>query len=213
MAKSLLIDIDTQNDFIDTNGALSVPGAELIRPKLHDLFIGAIRNGIPIISTMDTHSVDNPEFAAYPPHCIRETPGWNKIRETMPYRMSFVSISDHGATGVAREDLDQCMQFVVYKKTYDVWDNFLGNPNAMKDVLDYFKPSDIYLCGVATDICVVAAARGIAKWAIESGRQPCLWVVEDAVKGLGEDSEVAAFSEMLNCGFVRISSENAIIGM
>ena len=211
--KSLLIDIDTQNDFINKDGALSVPDAELIRPKLHDLFIGAIRKGVPIISTMDTHTSDDPEFATYPPHCIRETMGWDKIRETKPYRSSFVSISDDNATGVPKKTLEQCMQFMIYKKTYDVWDSSLGNPNAIKDVLDYFKPLRIMLCGVATDICVVAAAKGIAKWASSCGYEPSLWVIKDAVRGLSLDSEVEAFSTMMNYGFIRTDSKSAICMM
>lgn len=211
--KSLLIDIDTQIDFIDKDGKLSVPGAEEIRPVLHDVFIGSIRKGVPIISTMDTHSENDPEFTTYPPHCIEETAGWSKIRETMPYRISFVSVTGHAATGIARKTLEQCMQFIVQKKTYDVWDNFLGSPNAMIDIITHFLPQNIYLCGVATDVCVVAAARGIAKWAVENSYSPGLWVVKDAMKGLSTDSEAKAISEMANLGFIGIDSKSAIANM
>src|SRR5512135_1494803 len=77
------IDIDTQRDFMLPGGALYVPRAETLLPALERLTRFAVDNGIPLISTMDAHETDDPEFARFPRHCVKDTPGYAKIPETL----------------------------------------------------------------------------------------------------------------------------------
>ncbi len=77
--KTVFVDIDTQFDFMDPRGNLYVPGAENIVDKIKKLFNYAIEHKIKILSSTDAHTVDDPEFKLFPAHCIKGTPGNQKI--------------------------------------------------------------------------------------------------------------------------------------
>lgn len=81
--KTAFFDVDTQLDFLFPSGALYVPGAEQIAPAIAELTRFAARNHIPIISSMDTHLEDDPEFKHWKPHCVAGTHGWQKYAPTL----------------------------------------------------------------------------------------------------------------------------------
>ena len=70
MKNIFFVDVDTQLDFMLSNGALYVPGAERMIPKLRRLFDFARKNEISILSSVDAHTPDDPEFSSFPPHCV-----------------------------------------------------------------------------------------------------------------------------------------------
>ncbi|MFH1678059.1 MAG: isochorismatase family protein, partial [Candidatus Omnitrophota bacterium] len=74
--KVVFLDIDTQYDFMNPRGNLYVSGAERLIPNLRRLFKFAEINKIAIVSTLDTHRKDDPEFKVFPPHCIKDTSGY-----------------------------------------------------------------------------------------------------------------------------------------
>src|SRR5437762_5587329 len=80
------VDVDTQADFMDPAGRLYVPGAEQIVPCLQELFGYAVRARVPVLSTTDAHTPDDPEFKDWPPHCVVGTPGQKKIPQTVMAR-------------------------------------------------------------------------------------------------------------------------------
>jgi len=85
-------DVDTQNDFMNPDGALYIPKAELIKPNLGRLTDYAERNGIPILGSVDRHFGSEGykdregELARnggpFPDHCMDDTEGQKKIAET-----------------------------------------------------------------------------------------------------------------------------------
>jgi nicotinamidase/pyrazinamidase len=84
--EQMLVDIDTQRDFMLPGGALYVPGAEEIIPNLARLFDHARTARVPVLSSADCHAPDDPEFEQFPPHCIAGTDGQAKIPETLMSR-------------------------------------------------------------------------------------------------------------------------------
>ena len=78
-----VFDVDTQLDFLFPAGALAVPGAEGIVPVLGALTRFAQSRGIQIISTVDAHTEDDPEFKIWKPHCVAGTAGQAKTSGTM----------------------------------------------------------------------------------------------------------------------------------
>ena len=68
MKNLFFFDIDTQKDFMLKTGALYVPGAERIIPKLRRLFDFAAGNEISVISTMDTHAAETLRIPDRPPY-------------------------------------------------------------------------------------------------------------------------------------------------
>jgi nicotinamidase/pyrazinamidase len=71
---TVFFDIDTQIDFMYPTGALYVPGAERLLPVIADLN----RRAPVVISTMCSHTEDDPEFDIYGHHCVAGTLGQRK---------------------------------------------------------------------------------------------------------------------------------------
>src|SRR5579864_3344634 len=80
---TVFVDVDTQLDFLYPAGALYVPGAECVVPAIERLNRYAASQAIPVLSTMDAHSEDDPEFQAWPPHSIAGTHGQHKAAATL----------------------------------------------------------------------------------------------------------------------------------
>jgi len=77
--KTVFFDIDTQLDFLVPAGALYVPGAEKIIPRIAELN----RQASLLISTVDAHAENDAEFKLYPPHCVAGTLGQHKPASTL----------------------------------------------------------------------------------------------------------------------------------
>jgi len=88
--KTAFVDVDTQIDFLYPAGALYVPGAERLIPRITGLNRWAAARGIPVISTMDAHAENDLEFAAWPPHCVLGTLGQRKPESTLVEGQIFV---------------------------------------------------------------------------------------------------------------------------
>ena len=76
-------DIDTQRDFMTPRGALYVPGARMVSRHIRALVAHAAGRGIRLLSSVDAHLDDDPEFGIFPPHCVAGTPGQAKITGTV----------------------------------------------------------------------------------------------------------------------------------
>ena len=81
--KTIFFDIDAQLDFLYPAGARYVPGAEQIVPAIARLNHYAAAHGIPVISTTDAHTENDPEFRDWPPHCVAGTTGQHKAEATL----------------------------------------------------------------------------------------------------------------------------------
>ena len=134
--RTVFFDIDTQLDFLYPSGALYVPKAERIVPAIARLNQFAAANAIPLVSTTDAHAEDDPEFAAWPPHCIAGTLGQRKPQATLV-----------GGS-----------QIILEKQTVDAFQS----PN-MPTLLERLNAESYVVYGVVTEICVLCAVRGLLK--------------------------------------------------
>jgi nicotinamidase/pyrazinamidase len=131
--KTVFVDVDTQIDFVFPAGALYVPGAERLLPAIARLNHFAAAQGIPLISTADAHTENDPEFRQWPPHCVAGTTGQLKPGDTL----------------VAN-------QIIVEKQALDVF----TNPD-FPALLDRLEADGYVVYGVATDYCVRCAVTGL----------------------------------------------------
>lgn len=96
--KRILVDVDTQFDFVDPAGALFVPAPVATRAAIEVLLADAERDGVPILGSVDSHAWDAWEFAAqggpFPPHCVKGTPGWLRVVPHLPARTRFVPMQE-----------------------------------------------------------------------------------------------------------------------
>lgn len=181
--KTVFFDIDTQIDFIYPAGALYVPGAERIVPVIAELN----RRAPLVISTMDAHSEDDPEFQIYPHHCVIGTTGQRK---------PCITLREKRATIPARADGVQ--QLIVEKQKLDSF----SNPN-LRPLLAELDADRYVVYGVVTEICVRFAAFGLLK----TGKR--VELVTDAVMALDEAVAKQMFADFTAEGG-RLTLSNAI---
>ncbi len=217
-------DTDTQKDFMDKDGALYVPCAELIKPNLSRLTKHAKANFIPIIGNVDNHfGTENYRGrelelkrwnGPFEDHCMFGTLGASKIPETscypseskeleqpLFYRRPGVYIENRLDGKIDLMQLKRALKTIkgvnkkliepegIYfeKQSYDVF----TNPN-LEEFLAYAEVTEAVIYGVATDYCVKAVVIGMQKRGIQC------YVVEDAIKGISEETSNLALEEMAN---------------
>ena len=83
-AKSAVIVVDMQNDFVKPNGTLVVPDANGTIAAIQGLLAQARANGTPVAYTQDTHFEGDREWSIWPEHCRAGTWGWQIIDELAP---------------------------------------------------------------------------------------------------------------------------------
>jgi len=166
--KTVLFDIDTQLDFLLPAGALYVPGAETLIPRFAKITAYAAANGIPIVSTMDAHTENDPEFRAWPHHCVRRSMGQRKAIAPVADAVTVPLNANCPDVSVAR-------QIVLEKVTVDCF----TNPH-LPAVLKQLASDRYIVFGVVTEVCVRHAIEGLLK----TGKR--VEVIEDAVRHLDE---------------------------
>lgn len=92
--RTIIVDVDTQRDFMLQEGALYVHAEATVRMAIARVLQQAQREGIPILGSVDTHAHDAWEFAGnggpFPPHCVKGSPGWLRVFHDVPKRTRFV---------------------------------------------------------------------------------------------------------------------------
>jgi nicotinamidase/pyrazinamidase len=187
---NLILDVDTQVDFMLKEGALYVPDAEKVIDNIKKLMANLF---MPIISTVDEHAENDEEFKTFPKHCVKGKSGAWKIPDTIIYAPAYVTYADRE---LSNDDYVNCKQFILSKATYNVWDENLGQPINMKGLIEYFRPDTVHVVGVATDICVLAAVKGL------SDHVNHIILHTDCMKGLSKENEEKAIAEMVALGNV-----------
>ena len=188
----ILVDVDTQVDFMEPTGALYVPGAERLGDRLRELLAFAAEMKAPHLATMDTHTPDDPEFAAYqfPPHCVKGTPGWTKVAASRPVAPTLVLGPE--ALALGRETL-------FLKDTFDIFTNPL-----FAAALAHHQPEVALVCGVATDYCVKAAVLGLLAAGV-----PVI-LATDEIAAVTPETGAAAIAEMEAAGARLLTTAEAI---
>lgn len=181
MAGRILWDVDTQVDFMEPDGKLYVAGAEEAVPAMARLVEAARAAGVVHVASVDDHELTDPEISAepdfastYPPHCLRGSPGAEKIlatRQRDPLPLALIPFPPPRL----QELVAGRREILLLKKSFDVF----TNPNA-EPLLDLLDPDEVVLFGVATDVCDAAAIRGL----LRRGRRVVF--VEEAARGLDE---------------------------
>ena len=137
-AKTALIVVDMQNDFVKEGGSLVVPEAEGTIPTIQSLLGLARESGMRVVFTQDTHAVGDPEWDIWPEHVSEGSWGWQLVDELSP-----------------RED-----EFVIRKVRYDA---FYGTH--LDHFLRLWGVETLVLCGTVANICVhYTAASAALRW-------------------------------------------------
>lgn len=83
-ARTAVVVVDMQRDFVDEDGALPVPGAGETVPRIARLLEWARREGVAVAYTQDTHRAGDPEWEIWGRHVEEGTRGWGIVPELAP---------------------------------------------------------------------------------------------------------------------------------
>jgi nicotinamidase-related amidase len=137
-AKTALVVVDMQNDFVKEGGTLVVPDAEATIPKMQGLLDLARGSGMKVVFTQDTHTDGDPEWEIWPEHVREGSWGWEIVEELAP-----------------RED-----ELVIRKVRYDA---FYGTH--LDHYLRVWDVDTLVICGTVANICVhYTAASAALRW-------------------------------------------------
>jgi nicotinamidase/pyrazinamidase len=154
-------DVDTQYDFMFSDGKLYVPGAEDILPQLARLSRLARTRGVRVVASVDHHALSDAELslspdyrATFPPHCLAGSHGAAKVDATRlvdPMWIDQLPV-DAAAAAAHRGEI------VFRKQEFDVF----SNPNT-EAIVAALAPSEIVVYGVAQDVCNRYAIEGLVQ--------------------------------------------------
>jgi nicotinamidase-related amidase len=137
-AKTALVVVDMQNDFVMEGGSLVVPDAQGTIPAIRALLDLARQSGMKVVFTQDTHTEGDPEWEIWPEHVREGSWGWQIVDELAP-----------------RED-----ELVIRKVRYDA---FYGTH--LEHFLRLWGVDTLVLCGTVANICVhYTAASAALRW-------------------------------------------------
>ncbi len=198
-AKVLFWDVDTQYDFMMPDGRLYVPGARAILGRVGDVRRLALEGGYSILGDVDWHSPQDQEISqtpdferTFPPHCMAGSHGAERVGWLGAGPIQYVGPEAATDRELQRLVEKEPFHVMIRKHTLDVFEN----PNTER-LIELIRPSAVAVFGVALEFCVSYVLRGLARY---GGIR--LYVLRDAVKGLGSRSEDDIYGELEDIGVV-----------
>lgn len=195
--KIVFWEVDAQQDFMLPSGRLYVPGAEKIIPNIKRLVDTAQKAKAFVVSSACSHSEGDPEFATFPPHCIRGTEGARIVPEGLT--RDYITVQNTTRSSLPQNVFDH-EQVIIEKQELDVF----SNPHTHELIERIGHAADYFVFGVVTEYCVHFAAKGL----LERGRK--VHVVKDAIETLKAEESQRALGELKALGAKLISTEEAI---
>lgn len=176
--KALLI-VDVQNDFC-AGGTLAVPDGEKVVPVINKIMD---RFSV-VIASKDWHPEKTRHFTKWPVHCVQNTYG-----AAFHPQLDEEKIKEVFLKGTGTED--------------DGYSAFEATSNNLEQYLRSRNITDLYVCGLATDYCVLSSALDAHKKGFN------VLAIEDAIRGVDvvKGDVERAIEEMKHNGIVFIQSD------
>ncbi len=177
-----LIVVDVQVDFCP-GGSLSVPGGDEIVSVVNQLVKLFEKHGGLVIFSRDWHPKNHMSFkeqgGPWPAHCVQNTKGAEFHPEVyIPDSAIVVSKATEAS-----------------KEAYSAFDD-----TELSETLKEAGVKRIFVCGLATDVCVKSTAIDAKKLGYE------VYVIEDASRGITKEGIENSLEEMKKAGINIIES-------
>jgi nicotinamidase/pyrazinamidase len=196
-AKKIFWEVDVQADFMLPGGKLYVPGAEKIIPNVKRLVDEARAGRVLLVSSGDAHGENDPEFAKFPPHCLKGTPGAELLPEARAEKI--LRIPNEPSYGLP-EKFNSGEQIHLEKQTLDVFNNVHTDELVERQGHD----AEFVVFGVVTEFCVRCAAKGL----LERGRK--VSIVTDAIEQIDSAEGKRTLEELKALGARFIITDEAL---
>jgi nicotinamidase/pyrazinamidase len=202
-------DVDTQHDFMDKDGKLYVPDAEQIKPHLKRLTDYAHERQVHIVASADDHVPGHRELSStpdftttFPEHCMRGTPGAEKIPETRLFAPMIIEPEPIPHGDLARRLWSHGGDVLIRKHWFDVF----TNPNT-ETLLDTWDPTEIVVYGVALDVCDKYAIEGFLERGV-----PKIHFVVDAAKAIHPEQVESLLAEWKRRDVAMVTTDDVVCG-
>lgn len=141
VSKEALIIVDMSNDFVATDGTLTVgePGQAIV-PYIKDLAADFISQDNHVVVAMDAHQVDDPHFDLWPAHNVVGTQGQGLYGDLNDW---------------FQENKNDDLVHYVPKENYNAFFK-----TDLADTLRSLAVEKVHVVGVTTDICVFNTISG-----------------------------------------------------
>lgn len=149
----VLIDVCTQNDFLDAGAILQVSNRETLVRNLKRIFQWIRLHGLGTVSCIESHRPTE-MLTGFPLHCIDDTPGQAKPEFTLlpPW---FLVEADN-CLCLPPDLCAKYRQVIFRKRGRDV----LGNPKADR-FLTHLGADEVIICGVGLERAIRSLALGL----------------------------------------------------
>ena len=164
--KQILIDVDTQKDFLLAGGKACIRNHRRILAHIRRVMAWARSRNIPIISTAEVYPNNNGDRTVG--YCIDGTDGQKKIPYTLVNNR--VSFTADGNTDLPRDMLRRYKQVILHKRCVDPFDE-----PRIDRLLSEVRASEFILIGSSIEGAVEVTALGL----LQRGKK--VTVVVDAV--------------------------------
>ncbi len=194
----VLIDLNTQCDFLLSKGAAPVANRVAVLPNVRRVMNWARLERIPVISTIDAHRPGEPSNGL-PPFCVDRTLGQRKLPFTLLPRR--IVLTGDNTTDIPFEPFRRYQQVIFSKRRTD----FLSNPKADR-LINEIQTSHLLILGVITESCVKVAALALM------ARQRRVGVIVDACGHWSAADAELAFLQMKAKGAVLLTTDELLSG-
>jgi nicotinamidase/pyrazinamidase len=140
---------------------------------------------------------DDPEFAAFPPHCLQQTTGADFVPQALTTKVLRIP-NDPRAT--IPDDLSAYQQILLEKQTLDIFQSRHAETLVQRLPAD----ANYIVFGVVTEYCVRFAAKGL----LARGRRVA--IVQDAIEALSTTAARETIAELQALGATFITTDDAL---
>ena len=192
--KKILVVVDFQNDFVDPNGALPVPGAPALWQNIQDLIDSGDYDRV--VYTFDTHTPDeyngSAEQQIFPGiHCEFGTAGWYFYKITPQNGDAFEAFVRNAAQPFEKMTIGKESFFT--KNVFDIWQGNKAYPDWFTNEFPADEV-DVDVVGVATEFCVKMNVDGLVKRGYKVN------VFTDCIASITPEGEQEAMEGFVNSG-------------
>ncbi len=150
--KQILLDIDTQKDFLLISGKACVKNHRRVLANIRRMMAWARSSGVPIISTAEIYKNNNGDSVVG--YCLDGTEGQRKVHYTLVNNR--VSFTADGNTDLPRDLLKQYSQIILHKRCVDPFDE-----PRIDRLLSEIKAYEFVIVGTSLEGAVKATALGL----------------------------------------------------
>lgn len=150
--KQILIDIDTQKDFLLVNGKACIRNHRRVLANIRRVMAWARSHHVPIISTAEVYSNNNGNGS--PTYCIDGTDGQKKIHYTLLNNR--ICLFADGNTDLPRDLLRRYRQIIMQKRCVDPFDE-----PRIDRLLSEVRANEFILVGTSLEGAVKATGLGL----------------------------------------------------